>query len=142
MRVVEKAICGDCLGAARVFECSEYWGTILVPSPRFWACWIDTRTIAESDKPLRPHLALCENQAGMAQTGKALDCYLVPDWNRQTSSARKSSGVQIPLPALGAPAISQVNALSGTCSRQPTLTILLTRLETPPSPDSECDSSC
>jgi len=25
-----------------------------------------------------------------------------------------------------------VNALSGTCSRQPTLTILLTRLETPP----------
>ena len=50
------------------------------------------------NKPLRNDLALCSTDAGMAQPGKALDCYLLRS-KGQTSSARKSSGVQIPLPA-------------------------------------------
>lgn len=32
----------------------------------------------EHDKRLRPNLTLCENRAGMAQPGKALDCYPGP----------------------------------------------------------------
>ena len=114
----EKAFSRDCQDSARLCGRTGFLRTFPVPDSRFWVCWIDPRAIAESNKPLRPHLALCENQAGMAQTGKALDCYLVPDWNRQTSSARKSSGVQIPLPALGHPVTGQVDASPGTCSRK------------------------
>ena len=88
---------------SRLMNCHAYERHVSVFHSLFHTCWTDSEITSKFNKPLRPHLALCENQAGMAQTGKALDCYLVPDWNRQTSSARKRSGVQIPLPARFSP---------------------------------------
>lgn len=45
---------------------------------RIFTTRIVPEPMATGDKRLRPNFALCENRAGMAQPGKALDCYPGP----------------------------------------------------------------
>jgi hypothetical protein len=64
----------------------------------FRTCWTDSEITSKFNKPLRPHLALCENQAGMAQPGKALDCYLVPQLEQADIQCSKELGGSNPPP--------------------------------------------
>lgn len=66
----------------------------------FRTCWTDSQITSEFNKPLRPHLALCENQAGMAQTGKALDCYLVPIGIGKHPVLERARGFKSPSPRI------------------------------------------
>lgn len=69
----------------------------------------------DGDKRLRPNFTLCENRAGMAQPGKALDCYPDPAGVEADIQCSKELGGSNP-PPRAAFRILQQMIMSGKCT--------------------------
>lgn len=77
-------------------------GTTPVSYSRFCGCWIDSRIVAQSNKPLRPHLHYAKTKRGWPRPARRWIAISFLIGIGKHPVLEKSSGVQIPLPALTA----------------------------------------